>query len=316
MRRVGTQRVAGRRQFRCTSSLPTNPPRDETYAKQEVSKPLNPHLTNTTSTLRADSHMLSAVGPTFNPKDTKSPENMQTLTGGTQDGLGTAAAAAAAAVVGGGFHSDTEVVTHLHDKFKIPPLQRHSEDVQTMRARLLYQSRKRGILEADLLLSTFADENLHHLTHKQLVEYDKFLDENDWDIYYWCTQTTPQPPPPLSSTSAKYMEEAKKGISMATATAVTKDVPQNVPPQEQKKGGSAAPPRDRTFAAGLDTGAGEWAHTVGRKKEPYRRPPEQWVHSEILAMIRKHVEERKAGEETAGRGLGRMPPMRDIRQHG
>lgn len=29
------------------------------------------------------------------------------------------------------------------------------------------------------------------MTHEQLQEYDRFLDENDWDIYYWATQDPP-----------------------------------------------------------------------------------------------------------------------------
>lgn len=77
----------------------------------------------------------------------------------------------------------------------------------------------------------------------------------------------------------------------------------------------------------MDTGgAGEWAQTVGRKKEPYRRPPERWAESEILGMIRRHVEERKAGRGIKGEegqggevgkgkgemGLGRMPPVRSF----
>jgi hypothetical protein len=42
-----------------------------------------------------------------------------------------------------------------------------------------------------LLLSTFADVYLGKMDHDQLVEYDLFLDENDWDIYYWATQDAP-----------------------------------------------------------------------------------------------------------------------------
>lgn len=77
-----------------------------------------------------------------------------------------------------------------------------------MRARLLYQSRKRGTLESDLLLSTFAREHLPTMSRAELSEYDKvislptlfarltsvprllrlqLLDEPDWDIYYWST---------------------------------------------------------------------------------------------------------------------------------
>lgn len=72
--------------------------------------------------------------------------------------------------------------------FRIEPLRRVGEDVATTRARLLYQSRKRGTLESDLLLSTFASAHLATMTSVQLEQYDRFLDENDWDIYYWVTQ--------------------------------------------------------------------------------------------------------------------------------
>ena len=53
------------------------------------------------------------------------------------------------------------------------PIQRPNESVETMRARLVYQSRKRGTLESDLLLSTFAKENLDKMNDKELKEYDR-----------------------------------------------------------------------------------------------------------------------------------------------
>jgi len=55
----------------------------------------------------------------------------------------------------------------------IPPLPRHGESEAALRARLLYQSRKRGTLESDLLLSTFARDNLPTMTVAELKEYDK-----------------------------------------------------------------------------------------------------------------------------------------------
>jgi len=51
----------------------------------------------------------------------------------------------------------------------------------------MYQSRKRGTLECDLLLSTFAINVLAEMGDDELKEYDKLLDEPDWDIYYWST---------------------------------------------------------------------------------------------------------------------------------
>jgi len=62
-----------------------------------------------------------------------------------------------------------------------------------MRARLVYQSRKRGTLESDLLLSTFARDHLGSMDEAELREYDKLLDEPDWDIYYWATESRTPP---------------------------------------------------------------------------------------------------------------------------
>eukprot|EP00123_Amoebidium_parasiticum_P013748 comp22130_c0_seq1/m.32372 comp22130_c0_seq1/g.32372 ORF comp22130_c0_seq1/g.32372 comp22130_c0_seq1/m.32372 type:complete len:149 (-) comp22130_c0_seq1:272-718(-) len=67
------------------------------------------------------------------------------------------------------------------------PLPRPNEDIEKKRRRLVYQSRKRGMLENCLLLSTFAGAYLDKLTLEQLHQYDKLLDENDWDIFYWVT---------------------------------------------------------------------------------------------------------------------------------
>ncbi|KAF9085163.1 succinate dehydrogenase assembly factor 2 [Mortierella sp. GBA35] len=70
----------------------------------------------------------------------------------------------------------------------LPPLPRDpNESLETIRARLTYQSRKRGILETDLLLSTFAKEFLGKMTLEECRRLDKFMDEPDWDIYYWVT---------------------------------------------------------------------------------------------------------------------------------
>ena len=63
--------------------------------------------------------------------------------------------------------------TSSADKPPLPPLPRLNETVETLRARLVYQSRKRGTLESDLLLSTFARDHLSAMTEIELKEYDK-----------------------------------------------------------------------------------------------------------------------------------------------
>lgn len=71
---------------------------------------------------------------------------------------------------------------------------RPDETADTLRARLVYQCRKRGILETDLILSTFAKEHLKVLSHQDCKDLDRLLEENDWDIYYWATEERVPPP--------------------------------------------------------------------------------------------------------------------------
>ncbi|CAF1303398.1 unnamed protein product [Rotaria sp. Silwood1] len=64
-----------------------------------------------------------------------------------------------------------------------------NESIEVKRRRLLYQSRKRGMLENDLLLSNFASIYLSKMNAKDLDLYDKLINtpSNDWDLYYMAT---------------------------------------------------------------------------------------------------------------------------------
>lgn len=81
-------------------------------------------------------------------------------------------------------------------RIKIVPNKRVGESIDKMKSRLVYQSRKRGILETDLLLSAFAAKYLKTMNRDQLEEYDTLLYELDWDIYYWATKDYEQSPIP------------------------------------------------------------------------------------------------------------------------
>ncbi|WVQ72267.1 succinate dehydrogenase assembly factor 2, mitochondrial [Cryptococcus sp. DSM 104548] len=87
------------------------------------------------------------------------------------------------------------------------PLDRTGEDEKTLRARLVYQTRKRGTLETDLILSTFAKDELPKMTVEELKEFDKLLDEPDWDIFYWSVEKR-DPPPRWKGTNL--LEKLKK----------------------------------------------------------------------------------------------------------
>ncbi|QLL34385.1 hypothetical protein HG536_0G02460 [Torulaspora globosa] len=95
-------------------------------------------------------------------------------------------------------------------RIKVQPIDREGESLDKKRARLIYQSRKRGILETDLLLSRFAAKYLKHMSEKELDEYDELLDELDWDIYYWATknfETSPLPKKWENSQLLKQLQE-------------------------------------------------------------------------------------------------------------
>ncbi|KAK3301314.1 Flavinator of succinate dehydrogenase-domain-containing protein [Chaetomium fimeti] len=182
---------------------------------------------------------------------------------------------------------DLEVGELQGATFKVEPLRRVGEDPSTMRARLLYQSRKRGTLESDLLLSTFASTRLATMTPAQLAEYDRFLDENDWDIYYWATQ----PEGTSTSSDAQGGVDAQAGAPTGGRSASASASKSDAPPQ--------ASPRP-----------GEWAQTVGTFKPTYRPVPARWRESEVLRLLREHVESRRG----AGKGgMGFMPPLEEYK---
>lgn len=95
-------------------------------------------------------------------------------------------------------------------RVKVEPIKRHNESLDSKRARLVYQSRKRGILETDLLLSGFAAKYLKEMTPQQLQEYDSLLDELDWDIYYWATKNYETSPIPEKWKNSDLMTKLQK----------------------------------------------------------------------------------------------------------
>ncbi|KAK4144220.1 Flavinator of succinate dehydrogenase-domain-containing protein [Dichotomopilus funicola] len=185
---------------------------------------------------------------------------------------------------------DLEVGELQGASFKVEPIRRVGEDPATMRARLLYQSRKRGTLESDLLLSTFAATRLATMTPAQLAEYDRFLDENDWDIYYWATQ---EPPSSVSSPSTS--------SSSASTTATAADTEAGSPTQGTSADADTPSQSPRP---------GEWAQTVGTFKPAYRPVPARWKESEVLRLLREHVASRR-GEGKGGMGF--MPSLEAYR---
>jgi antitoxin CptB len=61
------------------------------------------------------------------------------------------------------------------------------EDMDIRRKRLIYRSWHRGTREMDLLLGSFADQNVSQLSLAELDMYENLLQENDPDLYNWIT---------------------------------------------------------------------------------------------------------------------------------
>lgn len=69
------------------------------------------------------------------------------------------------------------------------------ETPETRLKRLRMRSMRRGIREMDLILTAFADAKLDRMSDLDLDLYDRFLNENDQDLYAWVTGQTPAPGP-------------------------------------------------------------------------------------------------------------------------
>lgn len=78
------------------------------------------------------------------------------------------------------FPLSSEILDQPTNSEELPPrVPRQNEPVDVLRARLVYQSRKRGMLEGDLLLSTFAAENLPRMSLEELKEFDRVCLSNE-----------------------------------------------------------------------------------------------------------------------------------------
>ncbi|CAI1708510.1 hypothetical protein SEUBUCD646_0O00890 [Saccharomyces eubayanus] len=95
-------------------------------------------------------------------------------------------------------------------RIKMAPIKRTNEPLDKKRARLIYQSRKRGILETDLLLSGFAAKYLKKMNQEELEEYDSLLNELDWDIYYWATKNYEISPLPEKWANSKLLTQLQE----------------------------------------------------------------------------------------------------------
>lgn len=84
---------------------------------------------------------------------------------------------------------------HLESYNDHHPTHHSSSNIDQLRSRLVYQSRKRGIVEIELLLSTFIEAQgwLKGWDWSRLTQYSRLLMLPDWDLYYYLVKK--QDPP-------------------------------------------------------------------------------------------------------------------------
>jgi hypothetical protein len=135
------------------------------------------------------------------------------------------------------------------------------------------------------------------MTPEQMQQYDRFLDENDWDIYYWATQSEDQNTP-NNNTPAAGMQNSEPYLGDQGAAAATS---------------SSAGKKEKLEPA--SPAKGEWAQTIGTFKPAFRPVPQRWRGSEVLGLLRRHVKERSAAgvlgnsDRDKAEGMAFMPAL-------
>ncbi|XP_074659784.1 succinate dehydrogenase assembly factor 2, mitochondrial-like isoform X2 [Tubulanus polymorphus] len=113
-------------------------------------------------------------------------------------------------------NSEPPKVIHVEYEEPIYPeyIPRTGESFKVKKARVLYQSRKRGMTENGLILSTFAHKYLDTFNEGQLDIYDDLINKpsNDWEIYYWATGVKPTP----EKYQSEIMDLLKEHVSNST----------------------------------------------------------------------------------------------------
>ena len=73
--------------------------------------------------------------------------------------------------------------------------QKGEEDIHILRRKLKWRAMERGMLENEIILRRFIDENLENLPREELNVFSDILDIYDpnlnaWYDYYWCAQSS------------------------------------------------------------------------------------------------------------------------------
>ncbi|MDJ0922311.1 MAG: succinate dehydrogenase assembly factor 2 [Henriciella sp.] len=68
-----------------------------------------------------------------------------------------------------------------------------SADLDERRRKLKFRAWRRGFREMDLLMGTFADQNLATMSDEDLAEFERLLATPDWEVFAWLVGQKPVP---------------------------------------------------------------------------------------------------------------------------
>ncbi|MBK67496.1 MAG: succinate dehydrogenase assembly factor 2 [Rickettsiales bacterium] len=68
-----------------------------------------------------------------------------------------------------------------------------TDQLDDRRKKLIFRSWHRGTREADLLIGSFAKENIPNFTEEQLAQFETIMERSDPDIYNWMTGREEEP---------------------------------------------------------------------------------------------------------------------------
>lgn len=66
-------------------------------------------------------------------------------------------------------------------------------DISLLKRKLIYRSWHRGCKETDILLGYFALRHLNKFSMDELIEYEKIVDLDDYELYCYITDKHPYP---------------------------------------------------------------------------------------------------------------------------
>jgi antitoxin CptB len=69
--------------------------------------------------------------------------------------------------------------------------ERWSMDVR--RRKLTFRAWRRGFREMDLLMGSFAEQHIQDMNDAALDEFERLLDQPDWEVYGWLMGQKPPP---------------------------------------------------------------------------------------------------------------------------